>query len=200
MACMQRKSAALVSRTVEKLGLWKPNGAVKWHRQAGARLNDLEINDNAEIYNASFCYSAAGSVCAINDKSSSLKADTAIASPSGGDKVRKGWCNQLQLARQAFQLSAYKKYVQAFGEAHTHGLQCRGFAASAPGGARSPDFGTLQSEDVEYFRTTLGTSGVITDEDALAVANTDWMNKYHGKSKLLLRPKTSEQVRCHLLP
>lgn len=192
---MQRKSAALVSRTVEKLGLW-PNGAVKWHKQAGAQLTDSEINDNAEIYNASFCYSAAGSVCAIND----TKADTAIASPSGCDKVRKGWCNQLQLAGQAFQLSAYKEYVRAFGEAHTHGLQCRGFAASAPGRARSPDFGTLQSEDVEYFRTILGTSGVITDEDALAVANTDWMNKYHGKSKLLLRPKTSEQVRWHLLP
>ncbi|GAQ88748.1 FAD/FMN-containing dehydrogenases [Klebsormidium nitens] len=80
--------------------------------------------------------------------------------------------------------------------------QWRSYSASAPVPARDPSFAQLTSDDVRFFQGVLGLGGVVTDDDLLAVANTDWMNKYHGKSKLLLRPRTTEQVsrvlaHCH---
>lgn len=32
------------------------------------------------------------------------------------------------------------------------------------------------------------------NEDDLYIYNTDWMNKYRGKSTLVLKPKTTQQV------
>lgn len=72
--------------------------------------------------------------------------------------------------------------------------QHRSYSAGAPAPARDPSFAQLTSDDVRFFQGVLGLGGVVTDDDVLAVANTDWMNKYHGKSKLLLRPRTTEQV------
>lgn len=59
---------------------------------------------------------------------------------------------------------------------------------------RNPAFSTLNSDDVNYFKGTLGEKNVIEDEDALLFANTDWMRKYKGSSKLLLQPGTTQEV------
>lgn len=56
------------------------------------------------------------------------------------------------------------------------------------------EYKVLGSEDIEYFQSILRPEGVVTDEEALATHNTDWLNKYHGKSRLLLKPKTTEEV------
>ncbi|CAI5489134.1 unnamed protein product [Closterium sp. Naga37s-1] len=60
--------------------------------------------------------------------------------------------------------------------------------------SRDPQFATLEDADVEYFKGILGERGVITDPDAVAAANVDWMGKYKGNSKLLLRPTTTSHV------
>ncbi|CAH2076470.1 unnamed protein product [Thlaspi arvense] len=59
---------------------------------------------------------------------------------------------------------------------------------------RSPLFSSLNSEDVSYFKEILGDKNVIEDEERLETANTDWMHKYKGSSKLMLLPKNTEEV------
>lgn len=59
-------------------------------------------------------------------------------------------------------------------------------------------FSALRDADVSHFRSLLGDAGVVTDDDRLAQYNTDWMRKYHGKSRLALRPASTEQV-SHIL-
>ncbi|KAJ1551176.1 hypothetical protein HK096_002716 [Nowakowskiella sp. JEL0078] len=64
---------------------------------------------------------------------------------------------------------------------------------------RSLLFKKLQNEDLLHFKSILPAPGsVISSEDPnddeLAPYNTDWMNKYRGKSTLVLRPQTTEQV------
>lgn len=77
---------------------------------------------------------------------------------------------------------------------NTHAQHTRSYSASVPAAARDPSFAELSPDDLHFFQEVLGPGGVVTDDDALAVANTDWMNKYHGKSKLLLRPRSTQQV------
>ncbi|KAL4644312.1 hypothetical protein ACB092_02G156200 [Castanea dentata] len=59
---------------------------------------------------------------------------------------------------------------------------------------RNPAFSSLNSDDINYFKGILGEKNVIEDEDALLFANTDWMRKYKGSSKLLLQPRTTQEV------
>ncbi|CAK0772713.1 hypothetical protein CVIRNUC_003992 [Coccomyxa viridis] len=60
--------------------------------------------------------------------------------------------------------------------------------------SRNASFAALEDTDTNFFRDVLGDSNVITDIDALQPLNEDWMGKYSGKSKLALRPKSTEQV------
>lgn len=65
--------------------------------------------------------------------------------------------------------------------------------------ARSSSFAQLTDAHIAHFRALLGgeassAAAVVTDADALAPMNRDWMNKYHGKSTLALRPSSTEQV------
>lgn len=74
---------------------------------------------------------------------------------------------------------------------------------------RSTHFKTLQEADVAEFKRILsGDSGTIFNESSMLHAvdsrpeseallqpyNIDWMKKYKGKSKLVLRPQTASQV------
>lgn len=59
---------------------------------------------------------------------------------------------------------------------------------------RNPLFSSLDSKDVSYFKEVLGEKNVIEDEERLETANTDWMHKYKGSSKLMLLPKNTEEV------
>jgi len=55
-------------------------------------------------------------------------------------------------------------------------------------------FATLADKDLTKFEGMLDKSGVITDQDMISPHNRDWTNKFVGSSKLLLRPKTTEEV------
>nr|XP_027075480.1 D-2-hydroxyglutarate dehydrogenase, mitochondrial isoform X4 [Coffea arabica] len=59
---------------------------------------------------------------------------------------------------------------------------------------RNPLFSIISPDDISYFKTLLGERGVVQDALALDAANTDWMGKYRGSSKLLLQPKNTEEV------
>ncbi|KAI8579232.1 hypothetical protein K450DRAFT_243410 [Umbelopsis ramanniana AG] len=64
-----------------------------------------------------------------------------------------------------------------------------------PGYERDTRFSQLSPDHVEHFKSIVGDNGMIYDnDDDLFVFNTDWMNKYRGKSKLVLKPKTTQQV------
>jgi len=52
----------------------------------------------------------------------------------------------------------------------------------------------LNDDDLNYFRSVLEPTAVITDKDEIASYNTDWMGKYKGQCPLVLKPKTTEQV------
>ncbi|XP_010029734.2 D-2-hydroxyglutarate dehydrogenase, mitochondrial isoform X2 [Eucalyptus grandis] len=86
---------------------------------------------------------------------------------------------------------------------HLHGKECalgvsfiqsQCFGSVATKIQRNPEFATINSDDIRYFRDLLGEKNVIQDEDALLAANMDWMRKYKGSSKLLLLPRSTEEV------
>lgn len=69
-------------------------------------------------------------------------------------------------------------------------------AENYPGVQRVESFKKLGSEDLDYFKTILSEQEILeaNEEEDLAFFNEDWMRKYRGQSKLVLRPKTTEQV------
>ncbi|KAF0908906.1 hypothetical protein E2562_030205 [Oryza meyeriana var. granulata] len=73
-------------------------------------------------------------------------------------------------------------------------VQKRSFSSAAAHIQRNPAYSVLNPDDVSYFKSILGESGVVQDEDRVAVANVDWMGKYKGASQLLLLPKSTTEV------
>ncbi|KAJ4963836.1 hypothetical protein NE237_023775 [Protea cynaroides] len=73
-------------------------------------------------------------------------------------------------------------------------IHCRSFASGAARVQRNPSFSTINSNDIAFFKEVLGEKNVIQDEDRLLTANADWMGKYKGSSKLLLQPRSTEEV------
>ncbi|GAA5806300.1 hypothetical protein EDC94DRAFT_598647 [Helicostylum pulchrum] len=64
-----------------------------------------------------------------------------------------------------------------------------------PGYVRNENYKQLTEQDVDHFKTILGNNGLIYgNEDDLFPFNTDWMHKFRGKSQLVLKPKTTQQV------
>ncbi|KAG0369811.1 hypothetical protein BC939DRAFT_445903 [Gamsiella multidivaricata] len=59
---------------------------------------------------------------------------------------------------------------------------------------RDHSFKKLTDQDIEYFKSILAPSGVSQDEEDLEAFNIDWMQKYRGQSKLVLKPSSTEQV------
>ena len=63
-------------------------------------------------------------------------------------------------------------------------------------------FAPLTELDLQHFSNIVGPSNLITEADALAAYNTDWMGKYFGASTLALRPGSTKEVsqilsHCH---
>ncbi|KAA8547437.1 hypothetical protein F0562_003699 [Nyssa sinensis] len=73
-------------------------------------------------------------------------------------------------------------------------VQHRYFGSMATKTQRNPMFATINSDDISHFKEILGEKNVIQDEERLLTANTDWMGKYKGSSKLLLQPRSTEEV------
>ncbi|KAL4782791.1 hypothetical protein BJX76DRAFT_368888 [Aspergillus varians] len=65
---------------------------------------------------------------------------------------------------------------------------------------RNPSFAEITTEDVKYFKELLGSEsavidGVTTDAtDDIEPFNGDWMRKYRGHTKLVLKPQSKEEV------
>ncbi|XP_017726181.1 PREDICTED: D-2-hydroxyglutarate dehydrogenase, mitochondrial isoform X2 [Rhinopithecus bieti] len=58
-------------------------------------------------------------------------------------------------------------------------------------------FSTVSEQDLAAFERIVP-GGVVTDPEALQAPNVDWMRTLRGSSKVLLRPRTSEEV-SHIL-
>ncbi|XP_015889880.2 D-2-hydroxyglutarate dehydrogenase, mitochondrial isoform X2 [Ziziphus jujuba] len=96
--------------------------------------------------------------------------------------------------RRSNPIAANPVFNSAFGIRSAIRFQHRGFGSDATKIQRNPLFSTLNSEDISYFKGVLGEKNVIQDEERLLTANTDWMHKYRGSSKLLLQPRSTEEV------
>ncbi|OAA67377.1 D-lactate dehydrogenase 2 [Cordyceps fumosorosea ARSEF 2679] len=65
---------------------------------------------------------------------------------------------------------------------------------------RDAKFAQLNGEHVAFFRELLGGDSAIIDgvgrdaEDDMLPFNEDWMHKYRGQARLVVKPKTTEQV------
>ncbi|KAF9928038.1 hypothetical protein BGZ67_007195 [Mortierella alpina] len=59
---------------------------------------------------------------------------------------------------------------------------------------RSESFKKLSEKDLDFFKSILAPSAISQDEGDLEAFNNDWMQKYRGQSKLMLKPSTTEQV------
>ena len=93
------------------------------------------------------------------------------------------------------------KYVNRYGSSRTYATFT---ADTKPSLRRDPTFKQLSHEDVSYFKSVLNSDRAMIDgvtkdaADDLASFNTDWMKKYRGKSQLVLKPESTEQV-SHIL-
>ncbi|XP_057766180.1 D-2-hydroxyglutarate dehydrogenase, mitochondrial isoform X2 [Salvia miltiorrhiza] len=74
------------------------------------------------------------------------------------------------------------------------GTHHRNLASTALIPERNKSFATINSDDISYFKKVLGGRGVVQDEEKLDDANTDWMRKYKGSSKLMLQPRSTQEV------
>ncbi|PIN15809.1 Proteins containing the FAD binding domain [Handroanthus impetiginosus] len=73
-------------------------------------------------------------------------------------------------------------------------IHFRNLASTASTPARNHSFCMINSDDISYFKKILGEKGVVQEEEKLDDANTDWMRKYKGSSKLMLQPKSTQEV------
>lgn len=62
-------------------------------------------------------------------------------------------------------------------------------------------FSSVTEEDVAHFSKILPSASILstlapisTPASELSIFNNDWMNKYHGKSSTVLRPRTAKEV------
>ncbi|CAK1604076.1 unnamed protein product [Parnassius mnemosyne] len=55
-------------------------------------------------------------------------------------------------------------------------------------------FGTIEASDVDYFKTVLSEDRVLTDDNDVLPFNIDWIKNCRGQSKLVLKPKTTQEV------
>lgn len=60
--------------------------------------------------------------------------------------------------------------------------------------SRESRYASVTDSDLTNFRSIVGAAGVITDTDDLMAFNSDWMGRYHGRSRVALRPRHVEQV------
>lgn len=52
----------------------------------------------------------------------------------------------------------------------------------------------VNESDVKYFQSLLGERGVIVDPTEVEPYNTDWLRKFSGNTKLVLKPTSTQEV------
>nr|VDD41032.1 unnamed protein product [Brassica oleracea] len=109
-----------------------------------------------------------------------------------------GFVNRYESKGKTFQSNAWNDHNRELDLGRNLGMmqQYKPFGSSAASKVqRNPLFSSLEPKDVSYFNEILGGEKyVVQDEERLETANTDWMHKYRGSSKLMLLPKTTEEV------
>ncbi|KAG2412954.1 D-lactate dehydrogenase [Aspergillus terreus] len=69
-----------------------------------------------------------------------------------------------------------------------------------PNVKRNPNFAEITAQDVTFFKELLGAQSAVVDgvtadaADDIAPFNSDWMRKYRGHTRLVLRPQSTEEV------
>lgn len=101
-----------------------------------------------------------------------------------------------RLPSDAFRVNSAILAQRAMSAAYSTKLQPKLTAESYPNVKRNPSYKQLASEDLEFFKTILSEQEILeaNDQEDLTLFNEDWMRKYKGQSKLVLRPKTVQQV------
>ncbi|XP_041976038.1 D-2-hydroxyglutarate dehydrogenase, mitochondrial [Aricia agestis] len=61
-------------------------------------------------------------------------------------------------------------------------------------GVKRKEFGVLKNDDVKFFQSLISKERVLTDESELLPYNIDWIKNCRGQSKVVLKPKTTEEV------
>lgn len=56
------------------------------------------------------------------------------------------------------------------------------------------DYNTVQETDINYFKSILNESRVLTDENDILPFNIDWIKNCRGQSKVVLKPKSTNEV------
>ncbi|MES1906856.1 MAG: hypothetical protein MHM6MM_000084 [Cercozoa sp. M6MM] len=72
-------------------------------------------------------------------------------------------------------------------------MQPRFFSAHAVPN-RDESFASLNEEDVTFFKSILDEENVLTDAGELEPYNEDWLRTWTGRSQVVLRPRTTEEV------
>ncbi|QLG74279.1 hypothetical protein HG535_0G01630 [Zygotorulaspora mrakii] len=65
-----------------------------------------------------------------------------------------------------------------------------------PSVKRNPNYKKLANEDIQFFQSILTENEILqaNDKEDLAFYNEDWMRKYRGQSKIVLKPKSVEKI------
>ncbi|KAI8428595.1 hypothetical protein MSG28_007334 [Choristoneura fumiferana] len=56
------------------------------------------------------------------------------------------------------------------------------------------EFGSVQADDVNFFKSVLSEEQVLTEESDVLPFNIDWIKNCRGQSKVVLKPKSTKQV------
>ncbi|CDH08314.1 probable D-lactate dehydrogenase [cytochrome] 2,mitochondrial [Zygosaccharomyces bailii ISA1307] len=69
-------------------------------------------------------------------------------------------------------------------------------AEAYPSVKRNPKYKKLSPDDLDFFRSILSQQELLqaSESDSLEFYNEDWMRKYRGQSRLVLRPKSVEKI------
>lgn len=59
---------------------------------------------------------------------------------------------------------------------------------------RDPRFSELTDEDIKSFQSILKRGDLLTDSDDVSSYNVDWMGRYRGSGRIVLRPATTEEM------
>ncbi|KAK6150619.1 hypothetical protein DH2020_015551 [Rehmannia glutinosa] len=79
-------------------------------------------------------------------------------------------------------------------QGHGYRIHCRNIASMTSKPVRNQSFAMINCDDISYFKKILGERGVVLEEEKLDDANTDWMRKFKGSSKLMLQPRSTQEV------
>ena len=82
----------------------------------------------------------------------------------------------------------------------SHPKQVKYTTDSYPDINRDPKYSEITAEHVQFFKDTLGGEAAVIDgvtsyaRDNLEAYNSDWMRKYRGHTRLVVKPKTTQDV------